>query len=310
MRRLEEETSRFFDLAPDMLCTIGADGRLERVNEAWSATLGWTADELRSRPLLDFVHPDDRAVAGREFERMLAGLADGCAARLATRAGGWRDVEWTARVVPEDERVYAVARDVTDRNHMQGALEASEARYRELVHSLPNAAVVTFDHDLRFTFAAGEALDAGPRRSSAARSPRCGPHFAAALTPRYRAALGGHSQSFELTARDGAAHWVQMAPLRDERRDDRRRHGARPRTSPPLKSAQRELSQAEERFRTAFEQAPIGMGLISPDGRYLRVNDALCRITGYDAEQLLAHQRRRDHASRRRRPPTSTAAPT
>ena len=121
IRRLEEKTSRFFDLAPDMLCTVGADGLLERVNGAWTAVLGWTADELRARPLLDFVHPEDRARAGREIERMLAGLADGCVHRLATRSGGWRDVKWTARVVPEDERIYAVARDVTERNAMAGA---------------------------------------------------------------------------------------------------------------------------------------------------------------------------------------------
>ena len=43
IRRLEEETTRFFDLAPDMLCTAGANGRLERVNDAWTGVLGWTA---------------------------------------------------------------------------------------------------------------------------------------------------------------------------------------------------------------------------------------------------------------------------
>ena len=288
IRRLEEETSRFFDLAPDMLCTAGDDGRLERVNEAWTATLGWTADELRARPLIDFVHPDDRGDAARELELMFAGMIDGCATRLATRDGGWRDVEWTARVVPEDHRIYAAARDVTDRNQMQGALVASEARYRELVHSLPNSAVVTFDHDLKFTFGAGEAIAPDLRGNIVGRSlNEVWPTFATALAPRYRATLGGHPQSFELASEDGHSHWVQMAPLRDAAGVI---DGGMVLTQDitPLKEAQRELSNAEERFRTAFEQAPIGMGLISPDGRYLRVNEALCRITGYDEQQLLA----------------------
>jgi diguanylate cyclase (GGDEF)-like protein/PAS domain S-box-containing protein len=52
--------------------------------------------------------------------------------------------------------------------------------------------------------------------------------------------------------------------------------------------AQRALKEAEERFRTAFEQAPIGMALVSLDGRYLRVNHSLCRITGYSEQELLA----------------------
>jgi diguanylate cyclase (GGDEF)-like protein/PAS domain S-box-containing protein len=46
--------------------------------------------------------------------------------------------------------------------------------------------------------------------------------------------------------------------------------------------------RAEERFRRAFEAAPIGMALMSLEGRFLRVNDALCAITGYDADALEA----------------------
>ncbi len=50
--------------------------------------------------------------------------------------------------------------------------------------------------------------------------------------------------------------------------------------------ADRALAQAEERFRTAFAEAPIGMALVSLDGRFLQVNRALARITGYDEHKL------------------------
>jgi diguanylate cyclase (GGDEF)-like protein/PAS domain S-box-containing protein len=52
--------------------------------------------------------------------------------------------------------------------------------------------------------------------------------------------------------------------------------------------AERALAQAEERFRTAFAEAPIGMALTSLEGRFLQVNRALVQISGYDEEQLLA----------------------
>jgi PAS domain S-box-containing protein len=47
------------------------------------------------------------------------------------------------------------------------------------------------------------------------------------------------------------------------------------------------LREAEERFRGAFEHAAIGMAMVAPDGRWLRVNPALCEIVGYSEQQLL-----------------------
>lgn len=55
-----------------------------------------------------------------------------------------------------------------------------------------------------------------------------------------------------------------------------------------LKRAEAELQESEERFRQAFENAPIGLALVSPEGKWLRVNAALARLLGYTAQELLA----------------------
>ena len=48
---------------------------------------------------------------------------------------------------------------------------------------------------------------------------------------------------------------------------------------------QAEIQESESRFRNTFESAPNGMMLISFDptdvGRFVRVNPALCQLTGY-----------------------------
>jgi PAS domain S-box-containing protein len=53
------------------------------------------------------------------------------------------------------------------------------------------------------------------------------------------------------------------------------------------KRMETELRESEERFRGAFEFAAIGMALVAPDGRWLRVNRSLCGIVGYTADELL-----------------------
>jgi diguanylate cyclase (GGDEF)-like protein/PAS domain S-box-containing protein len=54
-----------------------------------------------------------------------------------------------------------------------------------------------------------------------------------------------------------------------------------------LRAAERDRRRAQELFETAFSEAPIGMALSALDGRWLRVNRALCEITGWPEHELL-----------------------
>ena len=113
-RTLERKIARSEDQSLDLMATAGFDGYFKRLNQAWTDTLGWTLQELRSRPLIDFVHPDDRERSAAE----IANVADGLDAirfrnRYRARDGSYRWLEWNARVDVEQQLLHANARDIT-----------------------------------------------------------------------------------------------------------------------------------------------------------------------------------------------------
>jgi PAS domain S-box-containing protein/diguanylate cyclase (GGDEF)-like protein len=99
----------------------------------------------------------------------------------------------------------------------------------------------------------------------------------------------GRVSTRELRARtaDGGSLWVEA--LATSRVHDPAIHGlvVTLRDVTDRRAERAALAEAEQRFRLAFDQAPIGMALVSPDGRFLRVNDAVCDIVGRSADELL-----------------------
>jgi diguanylate cyclase (GGDEF)-like protein/PAS domain S-box-containing protein len=125
LRSLEAESTRFFDLSRDMICVAGFDGYFKRVNPAFERTLGYSRRELLGRPFVEFVHPDDRGDTDVETGDISDG-GNGTAQfqnRYLDKDGGVHWIEWTSVGVPDEERIYAVARDVTERKLLEQELE-------------------------------------------------------------------------------------------------------------------------------------------------------------------------------------------
>ncbi len=57
-----------------------------------------------------------------------------------------------------------------------------------------------------------------------------------------------------------------------------------------LKELKEKLEESERRFKNIFDYTSVGVSIVSPDGHWLEVNDALCKITGYSREDLLTKQ--------------------
>jgi PAS domain S-box-containing protein len=108
---------RFFELSLDLLTVVGFDGFLKRVNPAWTEATGFTADELTSRPYGEFIHPDDRERTLAEAARLAEPGVEtrDFELRFATKNGDWKWLLFSALGNPEQQVIYAIGRDVTER---------------------------------------------------------------------------------------------------------------------------------------------------------------------------------------------------
>src|SRR5690348_14860628 len=122
----EEQFRRLFDMSLDMLCIGGFDGYFKRVNAAWEQVLGYTMEELTSRPWLDFVHPDDREATIHEGENLAVGVnVIRFRNRYMARDGSYRWFSWMAKPDPEKQLIYGVARDITEAKQTEEQLKTA-----------------------------------------------------------------------------------------------------------------------------------------------------------------------------------------
>ena len=139
------ELDRYFAVSIDMLCQLGFDGYFKRLNPAWERALGFTIEELSSRPFIEFVHPDDRERTLEQNARVRAGeQAIDFENRYLCKDGSYRWLVWNAAPEFGERAIYSVARDITERKHAEEErerlvqeLRAALAEVRTLREILP-----------------------------------------------------------------------------------------------------------------------------------------------------------------------------
>lgn len=124
-RERTDERDTLWRASRDLFVVCGFDGVYRAVNPAWTATLGWTAEDLVGARFDAFVHPDDRTLAEQALERVItAGDLDDVDVRFRTRDGAYRWISWN--VVPRGDHFYAAGRDVTERKALEEQLRQSQ----------------------------------------------------------------------------------------------------------------------------------------------------------------------------------------
>ena len=135
LREKQEELDRYFSSSLDLLCIADTGGHFLRLNPEWKNVLGYPVAELEGKVFLDYVHPDDleatlAKVATLEGQNEVRSFEN----RYRRRDGSYAWIEWRSK--PVGTRIYAVARDITERKRIEAALRASN---RELAEATAKA---------------------------------------------------------------------------------------------------------------------------------------------------------------------------
>ncbi len=124
VQEAQAETSQIYTLSKDMLGTAGFDGYFITLNPAWENTLGHTIKELTAAPFVSFVHPEDVEKTLAESAKLGEGaLTISFDNRYRCSDGSYKWLSWNA--VPDfaSQRIYFVARDVSEQKALAFELE-------------------------------------------------------------------------------------------------------------------------------------------------------------------------------------------
>jgi diguanylate cyclase (GGDEF)-like protein/PAS domain S-box-containing protein len=253
---------------------------------------GYQATAIEGRQLAEFVPESEFARLAPHYRAALTGERR----RFEHRpADGSRVYDIDVAPIEHDGEIVgglAIGRDITERKQMERAMAHTTREYRDLAEQASDV-VTRSNEQAVYTYvspAAARVYGFTPEQM-VGRPVYEFVHpddHAAHVSLRDALAAGAEEELAERRMRtaDGAWLWVEARcrALRDDGRFVGVQSSARDISD--RKAAEEARSIADEQFRTAFDDALVGIALVAPDGSWLRVNESLCEIVGYSREQL------------------------
>jgi PAS domain S-box-containing protein len=125
----------FFIVTPDLVWIAGKDGYLKKVNPAVCRRLGYTQEELLSKPITAFIHPADVEKTVQNRFRLFRGeVLHNFQNRYISKTGDIVWLEWTSVFIPGKEIVLGIAKDITDRKKIEQDVEEQYLKFKGLAN--------------------------------------------------------------------------------------------------------------------------------------------------------------------------------
>ncbi|UZD21665.1 PAS domain-containing sensor histidine kinase [Algoriphagus halophytocola] len=141
--------SVFFDQTPDLVCIAGYDGYFKKINPAVPQALGYTYEELYSKPIKEFIHPADRDKTATVRDELLRDTTlTNFENRYLTKSGEIVWLSWTSQPIADSQVVFAIAKNITQKKQLENDRNALLTNLTEINKGLRHLGYMT-SHDLR-----------------------------------------------------------------------------------------------------------------------------------------------------------------
>lgn len=135
--QLATQLDSFFNNSLELMCIANTDGYFLRLNPKWEQILGYTDEELKSKPFIEFVHPEDKEATIAEASKLARGHKTiSFTNRYRKKDGNYLWLEWSSAVEVHSGLLYATARNITEEVKVSRSLkmyaQKLEAKNKEL----------------------------------------------------------------------------------------------------------------------------------------------------------------------------------
>ena len=143
LKRSEQDLQAFVENVPDILYSLGPGGKIQSISHSLEPSLGYSADEIIGRNLLDIIDPDDRDKTSAMLRESLGSskpLLRKMEFRLRAKSGEYRHFEIRGRTIVEGGRFVrgdGIARDITERIVFEKKLEQSRDELQSIMDCSP-----------------------------------------------------------------------------------------------------------------------------------------------------------------------------
>ncbi|MFI5218887.1 MAG: PAS domain S-box protein [Bacteroidia bacterium] len=146
-----KEYKHFFTNNNDFVCIANVQGYFEIINPNFEKRLGYSEKELFESKFLSFIHPDDIGPTLREMEKLKTGaLTTNFVNRYRKKDGSYLWFDWNTTPDPVTGKLYAIARDITDRKKAEDELKENNFFLNALLENIPDMIFVKDAEELRF----------------------------------------------------------------------------------------------------------------------------------------------------------------